>query len=79
MTNNESPEAPSAMPALASALLDADDVDILDALAALRPLLTPAAFDELAILCDMCPMHMQDIDSCRDDDEPECRDMRAAL
>jgi hypothetical protein len=73
MTNNEKP---SAMPALAEALI-AHDVDIPEAITALRIDLTPAAFTELALLLDCCPIHMTDLDSCADDDLDDCKHLRS--
>lgn len=72
-------DKPSAIPALADALLNRDDLDILDALTELKPLLTGPAFDELATLCDMCPIHLQDLDSCRDDDACDITDYDVPL
>jgi hypothetical protein len=63
MTNN----TPSAMPALAEALLAAD-ADPFEALDLLKPELTPEAFSELALLLDVCPIHYQDLEICADDD-----------
>lgn len=67
MNENEAP----AIQALADALLNNDEIDILDALTVLKPILAPVIYTQLATMCDMCPIHDQDLDSCRDDDVSE--------
>ena len=63
---------------LATAILAIDDdtIDMLDALHALRALLDDHHFTMLALACDICPMHICDIDICADDDIDDCRHFR---
>lgn len=50
------------------AALDADDFDIIDALTALRDLMTPPAFAELTLSIEFCPIHLCDAQICLDDE-----------
>lgn len=61
MTTNE-----SLSPLIAA--LSADELDSIEIIFSLKPLMTGPAFEELALAFDMCPIHLQDLDSCADDD-----------
>lgn len=63
MTNQSNP----AIDTLATNLLHANALDLHATLTALRALLTDDDFADLAATCDICPTHMTDIDTCRDD------------
>lgn len=52
---------------LAVALLDHDDLDHLEALEALRPVLSPPVFDATCERMEVCPVHLCDEQICRDD------------
>lgn len=55
---------------------DNDIADPFDTITAMRPLLRPEHYRALALAADICPIHDQDLDSCADDDEPDCADLR---
>lgn len=57
-------------------LADADHITLLHAL---TPILTPSDRHDLALACDLCPIHTCDIEICADDDDAECRSLRASL
>jgi hypothetical protein len=46
---------------------------------ALESIFTPAALHRFLLAFDCCPEHRTDLDSCYDDDLPECRALRLAL
>jgi len=61
---------------LAEAVLNVNDPDEADFLAVLRPLRTllrAEVWVGLALRCEVCPMHVVDIQICADDDEPDCK------
>lgn len=66
MTNQSIPT--DALASQLIAALDADDFDLLDALTALRALLTDDDFAALALACDICPTHICDTAICLDDE-----------
>jgi hypothetical protein len=67
MNENNKPEA-SPVAQLANLIAEADDVDMTDFLDALKPVMAPALYADLALQLDICPIHHQDLDSCGDDD-----------
>lgn len=74
MTNNE-PDATDNLISLLAAHRDAnDDFDVIDTVLSMKPLLISDAYERLCVAFDMCPLHDQDLDSCRDDDACEIDD-----
>ncbi len=61
---------------LAATLINHTD-DPFETIIELRPALTDHAFKILCLAADLCPIHESDLDSCADDDLPECADLRA--
>lgn len=72
MTTNEplSPadDARNLAAPIAHLIAASDDTDMLDMLAALKPITPGPVFEMIALMLDMCPIHMTDLDSCADDD-----------
>lgn len=59
-------------------LADLPDFDAYELIALVKPFMPTDAFVQLATAFDMCPIHLTDLDSCRDDDAldtPETDDM----
>lgn len=48
------------------------DIDILETLELMRPLIPPFAFSLLCFSIELCPMHICDDRICADDQNPEC-------
>jgi hypothetical protein len=67
MTTNESPNTAPDMSHVIAILAEQDDLDAYALIAELKPHLTGPAHVALALAFDMCPIHDQDLDSCRDD------------
>lgn len=62
-TNNTAPDISHVVEIIAAH----DDLDAYALIAELKPFLTGPAHLALALAFDMCPVHDQDLDSCRDD------------
>lgn len=63
MTMNTSPNVQP----IVDALNASDDIDPYAVIAELKPFMAGPAHTALALAFDMCPIHDQDLDSCRDD------------
>ena len=74
-------ERDSALDLLADCIFDANDApdpqhDMLDTFAAMRSLLRPNDFIELAARLELCAMHDCDYRICADDNITECAHLR---
>lgn len=65
MTTNNKPKPDISH--IARVMSDADDLDPYALIAELKPYLARDVHEALALDFDMCPIHDQDLDSCRDD------------
>ena len=63
MTTNESPN----IQPLVDVLNSSDDIDPYAMIVELKPFLSRPVHEALSLAFDMCPVHDQDLDSCRDD------------
>ncbi|MCA1806253.1 MAG: hypothetical protein LC687_00010 [Actinobacteria bacterium] len=61
---------------IALAFADDDPIDLIELLETAQSILTPAAFIDLCLRFDACPIHICDLDTCADDDADECRRYR---
>lgn len=64
MNENESPAAALLIDMIAAQ----PEIDFERIVDALKPVLPAHVYDAIALAFDMCPVHDQDLDSCRDDD-----------
>lgn len=72
---NESPI--DALIAICAAAQDSDDIDFFDCILDMRPLLDSRQFEMLCIAFDFCPIHECDFDTCADDENAECEELRS--
>jgi hypothetical protein len=70
MTNNESPAARL----IIDMISNQPELDFAIITDAFKPILPGPLFATIALAFDMCPVHDQDLDSCRDDDIPDMID-----
>lgn len=67
MTTNESLAQPLIDMLNTDAMIDSD-VDVYALIATLQPIVPGPVFEMIALAHDMCPIHLTDLDTCRDDD-----------
>jgi hypothetical protein len=62
--------------AICAAAQDSDAIEFYDAILELRPLLDQRQFELLCCAFEICPIHECDFDTCADDDQSECEELR---